>query len=132
MVIVSRMRKMFSIFLAAALFFLITFDSGSSMQVLAKPLTPEASAYNVDKPTTPELGQRREQEKARSNLKELAGESFSTEKDTGRPTKNKENKEGAFQRVTDNVREKLNLDEPVPQSTKDFLNDVRDSVTSKD
>lgn len=33
-----------------------------------------------------------------------------------------------IQRAADNVREKLNLDEPVPQSTKDFLNDVQQKV----
>lgn len=33
-----------------------------------------------------------------------------------------------IQKVADNVREKLNLDEPIPQSTKDFLNDVQQKV----
>jgi len=33
-----------------------------------------------------------------------------------------------IQKVADNVREKLNLDEPVPQSTKDFLSDVQQKV----
>lgn len=30
--------------------------------------------------------------------------------------------------TADNIREKLNLDEPIPQSTKDFFNSVQESV----
>ncbi|MEX0269587.1 hypothetical protein AB3R30_10620 [Leptolyngbyaceae cyanobacterium UHCC 1019] len=33
-----------------------------------------------------------------------------------------------IQKAADTIRKKLNLDEPVPQSTKDFLNDVQQKV----
>jgi len=38
------------------------------------------------------------------------------------------NSENVLQKVASNIREKPNLDEPVPDSTKEFLSDVEQSA----
>lgn len=38
-----------------------------------------------------------------------------------------ENSRNNLKETADNVREKLNLDQPIPQSTKDFLNEVQNN-----
>ncbi|WP_421658738.1 hypothetical protein [Leptothermofonsia sp. ETS-13] len=114
--------RVLGIFLAFVLFLSMVLG-GNVNQVSARPLTPEASAYDVDKPTTPEMGQWMQQEKSRTNLKRVASESIPAVKGT-------ENEENIFQRAVENVQEKLNLDEPAPQSTKDFLNDVKTKASN--
>lgn len=127
MINAAFVRKVFGIFLAITLFFGFAPDGLTKIQAQARPLTPEASAYDVDKPTTYEMGERMKQEKSRTNLKRVAGESTPAEKAAENAAKNTK---GAFQRTADDVREKLNLDEPVPQSTKEFINDVKEKVTN--
>jgi ABC-type dipeptide/oligopeptide/nickel transport system permease component len=39
-----------------------------------------------------------------------------------------ENLKEGLKETADNVREKLNLDEPIPESTKEFLNSVQEKV----
>lgn len=39
-----------------------------------------------------------------------------------------ENTQRQLQETADNIREKLNLDEPIPESTRQFLEDVRTNI----
>ncbi|WP_413172471.1 hypothetical protein [Anabaena azotica] len=50
--------------------------------------------------------------------------------DTGRIRNNQqlENAQERLKETTENVKEKLNLDEPIPDSTKEFLQDVQTNI----
>jgi hypothetical protein len=121
----NRLRKVLSIFLiAVALLFSSLLTSGSGVQALAKPLTPEAAAYEIDHADSAETAGRKIQAESENHKKEITNGPAPAKdgaKDAVESTGN------ALQRVADNVREKLNLDEPVPQSTKDFLNPAKKS-----
>ena len=72
-----------------------------NMAAQAATLTPEASEYSVPDPDS------------RINV------------DNNNPIENlKEN----LKDTGDNIREKLNLDEPLPESTKDFLRSTEDRI----
>jgi hypothetical protein len=97
-----NLHKILTVFLVGMAFLVMqAFSYGNQLQAQAKALTPEASAYEVDKSDT-ELIQNDNDlvEQSRRNLKDTA----------------------------DNVREKLNLDQPIYPGTKEFLNDVQESV----
>ncbi len=72
-----------------------------NMAAQAATLTPEASEYSVPDPDSRiDINNNNPIENLKENLK-----------DTG-----------------DNIREKLNLDEPLPESTKDFLRSTEDRI----
>jgi hypothetical protein len=97
-----NLHKILTVFLVGIAFLVMqAFSYGNQLQAQAKPLTPEASAYEVDKSDTELI----------KNDNDLVGESQRNLKDTA-----------------DNVREKLNLDQPIYPGTKEFLNDVQESV----
>lgn len=89
---------------------------------IAAPLTPEAAAYEIDQAKSPEDAHTRVQQKAQSYKKELRDDTAYTKQAAKKATAKSKN---ALERAANNVRDKLNLDEPVPQSTKDFLNDIK-------
>jgi len=73
---------------------------------LAQSLTPEASRYQVDH----------------------SGGSYDrsfTRNSNPDPVETSQNQ---LKGIADNVREKLNLDEPIPDETKEFFGSVKDSV----
>lgn len=97
-----NLHKILTVFLVGMAFLVMqAFSYGNQLQAQAKPLTPEASAYEVDKSEPEQI----------KNDNDLVGQSRRNLKDTA-----------------DNVREKLNLDQPIYPGTKEFLNDVQDSV----
>lgn len=122
--------KIFSFFLAVSLVLTGVLGTTGANQAFAESLTPEASAYEVDRATTPEMAQRRNQETARRNLKELAGEEIPHQSSSAKQSVKNGGEEtrGSLQQAADSVREKLNLDEPIPQTTKDFLSNVQEKV----
>ncbi|HEY9617026.1 MAG TPA: hypothetical protein V6C64_09305 [Microcoleaceae cyanobacterium] len=71
---------------------------GNGFSVQAAPMTPEASNYQVDRSNT----------QVRVNPEQI-----------------KDQAEEAGGGLIDTVREKLNLDEPLPQGTKAFFKQVR-------
>ena len=88
------------VLIGLSLIFISAF-SYPNMAVQAATLTPEASEYRVpDADSRIEINNNNPIENLKENLKE-----------TG-----------------DNIREKLNLDEPLPESTKDFLRSTEDRI----
>lgn len=73
---------------------------GGMLQANAAPLTPEARSYDVDRSDT--------QRSAATNRIDESNRSQEALKDTA-----------------ETVREKLNLDEPLPESTRDFFKQIR-------
>lgn len=121
MICAVRLRTFFSaLLLAIAL--TVSLVSTGNLSALATPLTPEASAYEVDKSDQHITDRAKLQEKAQLET-EVRQKSGSRAKRVEQSAI-KEDK-NTFERAADTVREKLNLDEPVPQSTKDFLNSVK-------
>ena len=84
---------------------LIGLSSIATQQTLAETITPEASSYQVDK-TAQEvrLGAESVQDKAK-NVAENAGESI--------------------KETSEKVKDKLNLDEPIPSDTKKFFRQIQ-------
>lgn len=122
-----KLRRVFTAIVATVLLFCGTaFVSNPAM---AKSLTPEASSYQVagnfdadswDKlPTT-------------SNNKPAVGTRTNTGSKSYIDLDNSQvdNAQNNLKSAADNVREKLNLDEPIYPGTKDFLGDVKDSVNN--
>ncbi|XGV98548.1 MAG: hypothetical protein ACAF41_06350 [Leptolyngbya sp. BL-A-14] len=102
--------------------FLAPFALNHSDMAIAAPLTPEAAAYEIDQANNPEDAHARVQQKAQNYKKELREDTAYTKQAAKKATTTTKN---ALERAADNVRDKLNLDEPVPQSTKAFLNDIK-------
>ena len=126
MIRVTQLRRYFSAFLIAALLLLSSvLISDFQMAAIADPLTPEAAAYEIDQANSPQDAKARVEQKAQSYKKELREDSAYTKQAAKKATAETKN---VLERAADNVREKLNLDEPLPQSTKDFLNDVTPEV----
>lgn len=98
-----RWRQILTGFLAAITFF-TAFNYGSQMQALAaqRELTPEATSYQVDSPN----------------------EAKTSENTSNHVSENSDSPKG----IVENIREKLNLDEPTPPSTKKFFKQVEDKV----
>lgn len=101
-----RPRQIITVFLVGLTFWgLQAFGYSNQLQAHAKALTPEASAYQVDNAdrnnSTPQI----------QNDNKLVNNSRSELKSTA-----------------DNVREKLNLDQPIYPGTKEVLNDIKEST----
>lgn len=88
--------------------FLVSMVVGTSvyeLPALAVSLTPEARAYQVDRSAT----------EIRVDPEQYKQQAEETGAGLGKSLKN----------TADTVRERLNLDQPLPESTKDFLKQVQ-------
>ncbi|MBW4469909.1 MAG: hypothetical protein KME45_05835 [Stenomitos rutilans HA7619-LM2] len=123
MIRVTQLRKHLSAVLVAVVLLLGSIGLFAFQPAaIAAPLTPEAAAYEIDQANSPDEAHARVEQKAQNYKKELRDDSAYTKQAARNATANTKN---ALERAADNVRDKLNLDEPVPQSTKDFLNDIK-------
>ena len=123
MIHITQLRKHFSAFLVAVVLLLGSLFVGDFQTgAIAAPLTPEAAAYEIDQAASPDEARSKLEAKAQGYKKELREDSAYTKQTAKKATDQAKN---AIERAADNVREKLNLDEPLPQSTKDFLNDIK-------
>ena len=97
-----QLRQIFSAFLVATvLFFSAPFIAGNANQALAAgPLTPEGTAYEIDKASS------------------------RVDPTSQRPIP--PNTEG--KNLGETLRERLNLDQPVPESTKEFFGSVKEKA----
>ena len=109
---------------------------GNSFQAQADPLTPEATQYQVASDSSPFQA---EQDRGKENFQNSANELFKQNKRPQAPsettkeigetlTKPAKNTKGTLEGVAENIKEKLNLDQPIYPGTKEFLNDVQDTV----
>ncbi|HEY9726125.1 MAG TPA: hypothetical protein V6D50_06720 [Chroococcales cyanobacterium] len=112
-----------------ALLLSATLSNGPSLQAQAEPLTPEATKYKVNSQDSPFRDN--EQEKVNEIFKDNKNPQPASEttkqigENLNKPQKTlKRNLEN----VADNVREKLNLDQPLYPGTKEVLEDVGDAV----
>jgi predicted PurR-regulated permease PerM len=101
------LRVILTSFLVVSAFFLSAFlGYGNSVQAQADPLTPEATSYQVDQ-TDAETFKDQAQDQGNGLIK---------------------NTQNKLESAADNIREKLNLDQPIYPGTKEFLNDVQDKA----
>lgn len=139
-----------------ALLFSAVFGYGNNLQAQAEPLTPEATMYQVNSPDSP--FRENEQEKANqlfeenkrpvttppkitqeigSNINKTA--SNIKQKIEGAVDNVKDKAESAYEEqqnkpksdikdVAENIKEKLNLDQPLYPGTKEFIEDVKEKV----
>jgi len=138
-------RKTLMLFLTGIVFFLSTACSSDQAVSNTKPTTPEAGAYQtdlkgVDRSNSNKLSQGNQQrvfalaglgddsEKLPRNRDQAAERAIENAARAGDNQFAKSNKPTG--NVLDNVREKLNLDEPIYPATKEVLNDV--GSTAKD
>ena len=123
-----------------AFFTSAVFGYGNSFQAQAKPLTPEATEYQVDSDSSPFKA---EQDAGKENFQNSANELFKQNKQPQAPsettkeigenlTNPAKNAKGTLEGVAENIKEKLNLDQPIYPGTKEFLNDVQDNVDNVD
>jgi len=112
----------------------VGFDNSSQAQ--AKPLTPEATQYEVDGEDNPFKA---EQDAGKENLQDTANRFFAeTKKPQDAPEITKEIGENLnkparetqqkAEGVLETIKEKLNLDQPIYPGTKEFVNDVQDNI----
>ncbi|MES1023300.1 hypothetical protein ABN584_10415 [Gloeocapsa sp. BRSZ] len=117
-----KLRQIVTVFLVALAFMMST-----AMQVQAEPVTPEATSYQVDRvdsqgrPKAEKL--REEAEKAEKLLEE---EGYKSATKTA-AEKAQDNNKGFFE----NVKEKLNLDEPIDPGTKQAAEQLKEAVTGE-
>jgi hypothetical protein len=93
-------------FVVTVLLMSATFGYGNSLTAQAKPLTPEATSYQVARTD----GENAQEQDGLPNKKLI------------------ENSQQQLKSTADTVREKLNLDQPIYPPTKEFLNTVQDSA----
>lgn len=100
--IISLLRQLMIVFLVViAVFITQAFGYSNNLQAQAEPVTPEATYYQAKGNDTNKIeNDNKLVERSRKNLKETA----------------------------DNVREKLNVDEPSDPGTKGFFNSVQEKV----
>ncbi|MFH7025982.1 MAG: DUF6658 family protein [Heteroscytonema crispum UTEX LB 1556] len=102
-----RVRRILTVFLAGMMFFVMqAFGYGHSIQALADNTvkTPEGIYYKGIPDTDIDKNVVRDGKQITENAK------------------------SGLKGAVENIKEKLNLDEPVPQSTKDFLNSTEKRV----
>lgn len=97
-----RLRQVLSVFLVAtALFLSAPFIPSNATQALAAgAVTPEGTAYEIDKASSPGSSIPQKPLPPNTNGKNLG----------------------------ETLRERLNLDQPVPESTKEFFGSVKDKA----
>jgi hypothetical protein len=101
--------QILTVFLVSCAFFIGTaFDQyGNSLLAQAEPVTPEATQYQVDKPQNPV-----------NNVKDAAQQASKSSQDKGK-------------NFLENIREKLNLDEPLDPGTKEVIKDASEAITGQ-
>jgi esterase/lipase len=85
---------------------------------VAAPLTPESAADEIDQAGSSIEAGERLQQRAKEYKQELKEDANYTAKATEKAVDGSKNK---LEEVVDTVVEKLNLNEPLPESTKEFL-----------
>jgi hypothetical protein len=120
--LMMKFHRIFTIFLAGVLFFISSISSVDS--AFAKPLTPEAAAYEIDNADNVKEAGDRLKSQAREHKQELRDGTADVTKAAKNVAKEAPNKAGG---MMDTIREKLNLDEPIPESTKEFLDNPIES-----
>lgn len=133
-------------------------DNSLKNQAMAKPMTPEAAQYEIDQANSPEEAANKIKNEAQAYKKELDDDTHYTNQAVKRVAKETQNNlnqtanrlgektreasdrasdasdnlvdntQSKLKELGDTVRERLNLDEPIPQSTRDFLGDVEQRV----
>lgn len=126
MIFRNQLFHRFSAFLLAIMLFssALVFDNGQYFAVAA-PFTPKIAIAEIDplhSPSQANLQLKQKFQEAQADRRSGAANIKQTVE------KAPEKAQNALKRAADNVREKLNLDEPLPQSTKDFLNDIKPSA----
>ena len=91
----------------------------------AAPLTPEAAKYVIKKSDSAAEAGERLQAQAKDYKQELKEDSNYTAKAVGKAAEDSKN---GLEKAVDTVVEKLNLNEPLPESTKEFLGEVEENV----
>lgn len=114
---IMNKRQFLTVFLAGILFLLTAVVQISP--TMARPLTPEAASYEIDRANSPEEAGDRLKKQAREHKSELQNPQR-TKQAAQNATEVASNKAG---NALDTIREKLNLDEPIPESTKEFFSD---------
>lgn len=117
-----RLRQILTVFLVVLTFFVSTaFDKyGNELQAQAEPVTPEATDYKIDRAGS-QLHS--DAENAQNAAKDLA-------RDTKQATKNaKDSTQDAGNNLFQNIREKLNLDEPIDPGTKQAFEQLKDTAS---
>ncbi len=121
-----RLRQIVTIFLVVLTFLVSTaFDvHGNQLQAQAEPVTPEATEYKTDSGDDQiSIKQERIKENAEKSAKLLA--------DEGKQVKNQavESTQDSGKNLFDNIREKLNLDEPIDPGTKKAVEQLEDTAS---
>lgn len=121
-----RLRQIVTIFLVVLTFLVSTaFDvHGNQLQAQAEPVTPEATKYKTDSGDDQiSIKQERIKENAEKSAKLLA--------DEGKQVKNQavESTQDSGKNLFDNIREKLNLDEPIDPGTKKAVEQLEDTAS---
>lgn len=121
-----RLRQIVTIFLVVLTFLVSTaFDvHGNQLQAQAEPVTPEATNYKTDSgDDQTSIKQERIKENAEKSAKILA--------DEGKQVKNRavESTQESGKNLFDNIREKLNLDEPIDPGTKKAVEQLEDTAS---
>jgi hypothetical protein len=103
----QNIRALFTVFFVVITLLMSTaFSNGNSLAAQAKPLTPEATSYQIDRTDTE-----------------------NTQEQDGIPNDQLiEKSQQKLKSAADNIREKLNLDQPIYPPTKEFLNTVQDKA----
>lgn len=109
----TTLRVLLAIFLVSITFLISTaFGYSNSLQAQAQVLTPEATEYKVDSPDSPFQP---EAQDTKGNLRESGNNLV-------------EGAKKKTQSTGDNIREKLNLDQPIYPGTKKFAEQVKDKA----
>ncbi len=121
-----RLRQIVTSFLVVLTFLVSTaFDvHGNQLQAQAEPVTPEATKYKTDSGDDQiSIKQERIKENAEKSAKLLA--------DEGKQVKNQavESTQDSGKNLFDNIREKLNLDEPIDPGTKKAVEQLEDTAS---
>jgi predicted PurR-regulated permease PerM len=114
---------------SVALLLSATLSNSPSFQAQAEPLTPEATKYKVNSQDSPFRDN--DQEKVNELFKDNKNPQPASEttKQIGENlNKSQKTVKENLENVVDNVREKLNLDQPLYPGTKEVLNDAADAV----
>ncbi|MUL35264.1 hypothetical protein [Gloeocapsopsis dulcis] len=117
-----KLRQIVTVFLVALAFMVST-----AMQVQAEPVTPEATSYQIDRVDS------QGRPKAEKLREETAKEERFLEEEGYKPAtktaaeKAQDKNKGVFE----NIKDKLNLDEPIDPGTKKAAEQIKEAVTGK-
>ena len=114
-----RLRQILTFFLVVLTFVVSTaFDKyGNELQAQAEPVTPEATEYKID-----HAGSQLRTD-AENAAKDLARNTKQSAKDA------KDSTQDAGNNLFQNIREKLNLDEPIDPGTKQAFEQLKDTAS---